>query len=363
MGRTYFAGENEFLFSVGALFRVESCTESREEDDDDGSYWLVVLRLIDERAEPKLRDLFDYIMTTLIGNGNTSIETLGYILFHMGDSDSAKRYTMLLRNEPDLEPQQRATVYNNLGLLASKHDRANEALDLYHQALAIYRSITPITSDLSALTATTLGNIASIDYQLGVYDRAIRTYHEVLSMQRTAFGQCDNELTITTLSNLGSAYHSQNQFTKALRYFEQALTVCSRILPENHPTKATILDNIGNVYDDLGDEGQALENYMKCHEIRMRSLPAGHPSLSSSHVNIGITCVSCGNYSLAREHLESAWTIDQKHKSRLDPVDMAKTLSGFAALYTAQGNYAQALHYSELAEVPDVHRDNFILHT
>ena len=61
---TYFPSEEEFLFSVDAVFRIEAVTKL---DDQLGQYWQIRLRLIDERNEQELTELIDHCKSEIGG--------------------------------------------------------------------------------------------------------------------------------------------------------------------------------------------------------------------------------------------------------------------------------------------------------
>ncbi|CAF5119280.1 unnamed protein product, partial [Rotaria sp. Silwood1] len=238
-----FPDEEEFLFSVGAIFRIESADEIT---DDLGKVWLVRIRLVDERHEQELNDLLDHLKSHM--GETSSILILAAFLFQMDDIAGAERYYTLLRDELPEDDSDQPIVLNNLGQIAHKTNRTQEALDLYEQALKGYaKDAVP----RPYLTAITIGNIATIHYSKGDYERAEVQFRKVLELQKDCL-DANNELFITTRNNLGAILHQRGKLEEALEQYQKALVLCQCVFKtENHPTRGTTEGNLGNIYDAL----------------------------------------------------------------------------------------------------------------
>lgn len=338
-----FPGEEEFLFSVGAVFRVES---AQEVTDELGRFWLVTVRLVDEHHEQELNDLFEHLKSQI--DETSSLLILAGFLFQMDNMTAAERYYKLLRDELPKDHPDQPIVLNNLGQIASKNNRTEDALDLYKQALHEYAGD---TVPRPYLTAITYGNIATIHYHSGNFDRAEDGFRKVLELQETSLAP-DHELFITTRSNLGSIFQSQGKLQEALEQFQEALKLCHRVFQtENHPTRGIIEGNIGNIYDALGNVNGAIASFERSLAIQKRCLPSGHYSLVTSHANLGHMYIESGNYAAALNHLESALTIEKQadHGSHKDPVSLSNILDGFSLVYLRQNKPIQALMYCNQA--------------
>ena len=336
---TRFPGEEEVLFSIGAIFRIESVQEMT---DDLGRVWLVTISLVDERAEQELNDLYEHLKLQI--GETSSLLILAGFLFQMDNLTAAEHYYNLLRDELPKDHPEHPIVLNNLGRIAHETNRTPEALNLYNQALAGYAEGTVPRPDL---IATTYGNIATIHLGSGDFERAEIGFKKVLELQQNCLDP-DHELIITTRSNLGSIFQRQGKLREALEQYQQALTLCHRVFKtENHPTRGTVEGNIGNIYDALGRVNDAIASFERSLAIQKRCLPTGHYSLVASHANLGHMYIESGNYAAALNHLESALTIEKQadHGSHKNPSSLSNIFCGFGLVYVRQNKPIQALAY------------------
>ncbi|CAF2109024.1 unnamed protein product [Rotaria magnacalcarata] len=336
---SHFPGEEEFLFSIGAIFRIESADEII---DHLGKVWLVRMRLVDERREQELNDLFEHLKSQ-IGETSSLLIVAGF-LFQMDDIAGAERYYILLRDELLEDDPDQPIVLNNLGMIAHKTNRTQEALDLYEQALKRYAKD---TVPRPYLTAMSYSNMASIYFANCDYERAEVEFRKVLELQESCLDS-NNELFITTRNNLGSIFRQEGKLLEALEQYQKALTLCQCVFKtENHPTRGVTEGNLGDIYDALGRNREAIDCFERSLAIYKRCLPPGHYSLVSSHANLGHAYIEIGNYEAALNHLESALTIEKQagHGSQNNPISLANILEGFSLIYLRQSKLTQALGY------------------
>lgn len=338
-----FPDEEELLFSIGAIFRVESAEEIT---DDLGKVWLVRIRLVDEHREQELDDLFQHLKSQI--GEISSLLVFASFLFQMDDITGAEQYYTLLRDELQDNDPDMPIVLNNLGEIAHKTNRTQEALSLYEKALKYYAlDIVPRPH----LTAITYGNIATIYYMKGDYDRAETEFRRVIELQESC-PDYNHEIFITTRNNLGAIFHNQGKLDEALEQYQQALKLCEHVFrTENHPTRAITEGNLGNIYDSLGRICEAIDCFERSLAINERCLPPGHYSLVSSHANLGHMYLEIGDYGKALNHLECALTIEKQagHGSQKNPLSLAHILNGFSLAYLRQDNLVQALGYCNQA--------------
>ena len=338
-----FPGEEEFLFSIGAIFRVESAEEIT---DDLGRVWVVHIRLVDEHREQELNGLFEHLKSQI--GETSSLLTLARFLFQMNDMAGAERYYTLLRNELSGNDADMPIVLNNLGMIAHETNRREEALDLYEQALKGYAKC---AVPQPHLTAITYSNIATIHYSVGDYERAEAGFRKVLQLQKSCL-DVNNELFITSRNNLGTIFRTQGKLQEALEQYQNALTLCQKVFKtENHPTRGATEGNLGDIYDELGRKHEAIVCFERSLAIYKRCLPPGHYFLVGSHANLAHIYTEIGDYKSALSHFECALTIEKQanHGSQKNPLSLANILDGFSLVYLRQNKLVEALNYCNQA--------------
>ena len=72
------------------------------------------------------------------------------------------------------------------------------------------------------------------------------------------------------------------EYAAAKQSHEQALAICRKSLPPDHPDIATVLNNLGNVQDELRDYAAAKQSIEEALAIRRKSLPPDHPDIALS---------------------------------------------------------------------------------
>ena len=166
--------DEEFLFAIGAIFRVLS---AEEVVDELGRVWLITIRLVDDHQEQELNDLFEYYKAQV--GETSSLLTLAAILFEMDNITAAERYYKLLRDELPGDHEDQPIILNDLGETALSAKRYFEALSLFEQALNSFAAEKILRPHF---IITTHNNIATVYYYLDDFDKAEVQCRNVLSM-------------------------------------------------------------------------------------------------------------------------------------------------------------------------------------
>ena len=338
-----YPGEEEFLFSLGAVFRIES---AREITDSLGRVWLITIRLVDEHQEQELNSFFEHWKSE-IGETSNLLE-LAALLFHMDNLSAAERYYKLLRDELPKDHPDQPLILNNLGQIALKVHKTEEALQLFDQALQGYAADSNPRKDLIAVTK---GNIATIHYELNDFERAEPLCREALQLKET-YQIADHKILINAQSNLAAILRSQGKFHEALEQLQQALASCHRLFKtENHPTCGVIHGNIGTIYTTLGRINEAIASLERSLAIQKRCLPPKHYSFVTCHANLGHAYIHVDNYVAALNHFENALIIEKEagQTSQTDSISLSNIYHGFSLVYLRQNKFAQAISYCERA--------------
>ena len=344
---TYFPTEEEFLFSVDAVFRIE---EASELVDEFGQYWQIKLRLIDERNEQELTDLIDHCKSEI--GGTSSLVSLASILNIMNDHVHGERYCRLLLDELPVGDKDRLVALTILGHIAQDTGRQQEAYAHYKQALD---ECDPTDVNQKILVSMSLNNVATMHFEAGHYDVATSEFLQILKL-REAYLSTDYQMLICTYNNLSICLLMKGDRQEAIDKAEKAFTLCKKYLPENDPTRASVEGNLADVYYQSGRQKEAIFHCEIALAIQKRCMPAGHHFLITAHRNLGNKYADMGDYGQALAHLESALAIEQ-HQPNADSFSLAATLNGIGCVLSGQGRKEEALSYFErvLQLIPENH--------
>ena len=345
-GQSLFNSEQEILFSADAIFRVESADEKI---DEYGQFWLIKLRLVDERTEQPLTDLIDHFKSQ-IGN-SSSLLTLSNLLHHMGDFEGAERFILLMQESLPSDDIRQAIVYDQLGKINMYNNERQPELFL-EKALQMYQSTdATVLPERDILMAITLANMAKIYDKNSDYVKAGDYLESAFQLQMKVYGSSvGNEHILNSMMNIGDNFYRRGQISKALEVYQSVVTLAKDVIPSKHPTMGIVHDHLGIIYSELGNEREAFPHHEQSHLIRITVLPEGHEKIARSHCNLGWRLIDNSNYIEARKHFESALTIDERKDSRADPAARVNTLTGLAAVARRQGHLDESLKYLQRAQ-------------
>ncbi|CAF0828085.1 unnamed protein product [Didymodactylos carnosus] len=265
---SYIKTENEILFSIGTVFRIESV-----ERHHDRNIWNVKLTMTGEEDE-ELKKLTEQLRNEI--TGNSKLNSLGLLLRQMGDYTKAEQYYIMLLNETSANDPSIPTFYNNLGLVYRDMGDYSKALSYYEKTLELrLKTLGSNHPDV----ATTYNNLGLAYSDMGDYSKALSYYEKTLELDLKTLGS-NHPSVATTYNNLGLAYSDMGDYSKALSYYEKTLELQLKTLGSNHPSVATTYSNLGNVYSVMSDYSKALSYYEEALGVMRKSLPATHPSIS-----------------------------------------------------------------------------------
>jgi tetratricopeptide (TPR) repeat protein len=110
-------------------------------------------------------------------------------------------------------------------------------------------------------------NIATIHFETGEDEIAIRMFKETLRVERAALGD-DHPDVVLTLQHLGQVYQQLGHFEKALESFTSALEIeRRRIGSDGKGTLGRLLNLLGNMYLQLGRVDEMMACYIEASRI------------------------------------------------------------------------------------------------
>ena len=297
---SYYEKENEVLFSMHTVFRVEDVVRL------DNEQRLLEARLtLTNEDDVELTRLTDRIEEDI--GGGTGWNKLARVLLNVGQLNKAEEiYLILLEQQPN--ESDRAFYYHQLGLTKSRQGAYKDAVSYYNKALAIQEKILPANHPV---LATSYNNIGGVYSNIGEYSEALSYLNKALAIQEKTLPVNHPDFA-SSYNNIGLVHSSMGEYAQALSYLNKALAMREKTLPVNHPSLATSYNNIGGVYWSMGEYSQALSYYNKALAIREKTLPANHPSLATSYNNIGVTYYHLEEYSKARTYVEKTLSIRER---------------------------------------------------
>ncbi|CAF1155527.1 unnamed protein product [Adineta steineri] len=334
---SYFHCEDEILFSMHTIFRVEDIKPM----DENNHLFQVNLTLTNDN-DPDLRILTEHIRQETISD-STGWHRLGLLLRKMGQFAKAQEiYEVLLHqamNESD-----RAPIYYQLGWIKYNRGEYQEALSSNEKALTIRQQLPPSSHpDLG----DSYNNIGLVYKNMGDYPKALSYYEKALDIQLQSLPSDHLNLS-NSYDNIGVVYHCMGDYPKALSSHEKALQIRLQSLPSNHYDLGMSYNNIGVVYDKMGDYPKTLSYYEKDLAILQQSLPPNHPDLGTSCNNIGLVYKNMGDYPKALSYYEKFLAIQQQSLPSSHP-NMGSFYNNIGSVYYNMGDHPKALSYYEKA--------------
>ncbi|CAF1479383.1 unnamed protein product [Adineta steineri] len=284
-------GENEVLFSMGTVFRIENVTQQHS----DGDFWLVQLTLTNAN-DPQLIELTRY-MREQVKHANPR-DRLYNLLIHIGKYTQAQSFFQsTLKKVKDSDKKSQAALHHQLGFLYHEMGNLEKAMMEYEESLAIKLSY---LSENDSELSLTLANMSCIYRELGHLDLALTYIQRALHIDQHHSN--DEIILASRFHCMGMILYSQNKINEAIEQFEKALAIWTCHLPSTHPSIAESLNNLATIYYGQEHYDQALNIYQKCLDIETKSLPTGHPSLAITYNNIAYTYYHKEQYQQALEH-------------------------------------------------------------
>ena len=323
---SYIEDENEILFAMGAVFRIESIHRLNLED-----IWLVRLVMNGEEDE-ELNALTNTFKQSM--RDQSGLISLSSLMFEMGDLYKAEQYIlMLIKDTQSHDSFTLARCYTNLSAIYSVQLKYDAALSCAEKAL----HLAPSHLGLPVPLYTNLG----LSYaNTGNMDQALYYLHKIIDYWEGNPSSNYPQLAITH-KVLGCLYREQGDISRARDHFFKVIDIHENLGSVNHPELALAYGHIGQTYATQNDYDSALLYFLKCLKIQQRTLPERHPDLAHVCANIGIIYSNQSNdieaYKFLRKALE---VIGSSQNNPALPLIMWK----LGELHYKQNNVTEALN-------------------
>ncbi|CAF3234448.1 unnamed protein product [Rotaria sp. Silwood2] len=322
--------ENEVLFSIGSIFRIDSIHALSE------TQWHIDLSLVTHNDEDVVR--FSQYLRESVDSKPTFIDLID-IFLNMNDYQSVVHHSETLLKKISLTRVERSQIYLALGQ-AELHINGD-----FNEAERCFLEI----QKLAQLTSTTNYNMLASFYECMAllqieknnYTDAMKLLNEILQMSTThSFG---SHIVAKTHSNLGLVYRKTLQFDQAYESYEKSLDILTKsdILPKLHPTYSTLLNNLAYTKQLQHDYDQALKYYNLAREHQQKSLPAIHLLTATTLSNIGLLhMMKYDNEKALETYKKAAAMFNQIYDA--DHPRLGMIYSNMGDLFIQVGDYEQA---------------------
>ncbi len=209
--------------------------------------------------------------------------------------------------------------------------RLAEALEHYHQALALVRKVGNRLTERGIL-----GNLATLHWKQGRLAESLERRQQALAIHREVGSRRDQG---NTLGNLGLLYQDLGRVSDAQEHQLQALAIAREI--GDRRLEGNALGNSANVLEQQGRPAEALAQFHQALAIARELGNRGFEGLTLG--NIGNVHFRQGHIPQALEHYHESLAIHQAVGNR---PGMGITLGKLANLHRHQGRIPEALeHY------------------
>ncbi|CAF1427765.1 unnamed protein product [Adineta ricciae] len=257
--------EEEILFSMHAVFRVQEIKESNHENP----LYEVELKLTNEDNDEQLHTLTQYMRNRT--RAPTGWRRLALLLIEIDQLEAAEAiYGVLL--ETTSNDRNIAFYCNQLGAIKDKQGDYEAALWCYEKALATTEKILPLNYEY---LAACYNNIASVYDNMKDYSQALSLYTKSNEILQRILPENHPNMS-ASYNNIANVHQLMGEYSKAGFFFEKGLEILRKSLPSNHPLIARSLSNNSGIYYIMKDYSKALSYLEQARDICIRSLPPGH---------------------------------------------------------------------------------------
>jgi tetratricopeptide (TPR) repeat protein/CHAT domain-containing protein len=267
----------------------------------------------------------------------------GALRYAAGDYDDAE--TIFRQAVQGLEDAQGespvlATTLENLAAVEWELAHPEEAVSLLRRALDIRRR-TQGEDHVDVIHA--LDRLASRHRSLGDDAAAATLLEEALELQESGELEADTDVG-RRLNDLGGLYLADGRYSDAQRSFERALEIARQTHGERQPETAVVLRNLGALQHSLGRRDEAERLYDEALDIMRESLGE---DLSTAAVlaDLAVLYEETGREAAAITMLEQALAIRRKLLGEISR-EVADALSRLATVYRRIGDDARAEEYA-----------------
>lgn len=226
-------------------------------------------------------------------------------------------------------PEQRARIYDDLGVIYRVLGRMEQATNYLERALQLFKDNNNRLGEARVLgdLGRVSGELGSREHARGDYEASLRIFQE----ERNPLGEG------FALNNLGWECVMLGQDQQAQLYYERALAIFQEL--GDQMGEAGTLNNLGRVYEDLGQLEEAQAHYEQAMHIFQEQ--HDRKGIAWSLNNLGKAFRKMGKYDQSLAYLEQSLAI----RRELDRKGEGRTCKNLGAVYEIRGEKETALGY------------------
>ena len=310
---SYYEIEQEILFMLGSIFRVQHIAEKSSED-----YWTITLTLCSDHDQ-HVKGIIDNMKNEYSGaDGETDLLSFGVILCESSQFDKAEHYFRRLLGALPSGHNNIGRCYFNLGVVADRKGDYDTSLRWYQKWLRLKKGILKQNDSEVGDVYICIGSVRD---KKGDRKGALESFNKALEIFKEACGN-DSSQVAMCFNNIGNIHQTQGKYTTALECHKKALAIHQRHHIANHPHLGLTCNNIGIDYQGLGQYELALRHLNQSYEIKMQCLPPDHPDIARTLASIGHVFMDQKKFQNALVYFEKAATIFKKRFSSDHPCVM-----------------------------------------
>ncbi|MGW8361929.1 tetratricopeptide repeat protein [Streptomyces wedmorensis] len=233
------------------------------------------------------------------------------------------------------------TIRANLAVALSLEDRAEEALAIEEEVLAVRERV---LGEDHPDTLMSRGNIAVSYQQLGRADEAVTLLERVVTDSRRLHGP-DDPAALTDRGNLAFAYNAAGRAEEAIELAAEVLADRERVLGQDHPDTLLSRSNLAVIYRDAGRVTEAVPLMERVVADSRRILGDEHPYTLADRGNLGIVLRKTGRIAEAIALTEQV--LADRERLRSNPQHILNTRISLAISYEQAGRTTEALALEE----------------
>ncbi|OFY62846.1 MAG: hypothetical protein A3H98_09765 [Bacteroidetes bacterium RIFCSPLOWO2_02_FULL_36_8] len=227
----------------------------------------------------------------------------------------------------------KATAYNNMGMIYSDKSDYDKALKFYLKALLVYEKLGNKNG-----VSDSYNNIANIHTYKSDYNKALEYYLKALSIYK----EVDNKKGIAaSYNNIGSIHAYKNEFNKTLECYFKALSINEILRDKNGMSNS--YNNIANVHAYKGNLNKALKYYFKA--MSMQEELGDKKGMTASCNNIGQINTELKRYKESRHWLNKCVLLSKENGMK---AFLMNAYIGLSDLDSTLGNWNSAYTYHKL---------------
>ena len=298
---------NEIVFMIGSIFRID--------DVRCEPYGITVIQLTLCSVEQIDSNVFNSTFNqTLVKENDVDFIAYADVLLSIGKLDESEKYYQRALTELSSEQQvELARCYHGLGNVAMDKDKDDLSFEYHQKSLTLRKTL---FDEQNVSLADSYQSLADLQRRKGNQTEALQLYHQALNIWK------DKDIAQSTykramcFNNIGCLYSEEKDFQKTLEYYEKALEIMQKFFPSNHLYLGQTYNNIGSTYRALEDYQNAIKYYQLALEIKSKILSSQHLSTAATLSNIAGVYEQINELKQALSFYEQAAAI---YRQRLPP--------------------------------------------